>query len=390
MEHTDQIELSVILPCLNEAECIGYCVRKIKDVFAREGISGEIIVSDNGSTDDSARIAAAEGAIVVTARIRGYGAAYLRGLKEARGKFIIIADSDSTYDFYDIPVFLTELRRGIDFVMGSRFKGKMEKGAMPWMNRYIGNPILSGMCRLFFRTNLSDIHCGMRGFSRAAYRKMNLKSPGMEFATEMVVAALQNKLSITEIPINYHVRQGKSKLLPFYDAWRHTRFMLLYCPVWLYFIPGLLGFCTGFLILLLLLPGPFLFLGRYWDIHVMVFGSAMCILSFQILTLGIFAHILAIKGGYIKGGRLFLFINRHFNLEKGLFLGGGLFACGFLINLLIFLEWFMKSFGALYRIRESILAMTLLVIGLQTVFSSFFISLLFLEKLMLPPSENES
>jgi glycosyltransferase involved in cell wall biosynthesis len=385
----EQIELTVVLPCLNEESCIASCVRKIRDVFAKEGIAGEVIVSDNGSTDKSPGLAAEAGARVVNARVRGYGAAYLRGLKEARGTYIIIADSDNTYDFYDIPEFLERLRAGDDFVMGSRFKGKIEKGAMPWMNRFIGNPILSGMCRLFFSTKLSDIHCGMRGFTNAAYRKMELKSPGMEFATEMVVSALQNKMRISEIPINYHLREGKSKLMPFYDAWRHIRFMLLYCPLWLYFVPGLLGFLGGLVILFLLLPGPFLFLGRYWDIHIMVFASAICILSYQILNLGVFAHILAIKEGYVKAEKVFLLVNRHFNLEKGLFLGAGLFLCGFLINLAIFIEWYSSHFGPLYRIRESILAMTLLVIGLQTIFSSFFISLLFLNKIMIPSDENE-
>ncbi len=386
---SDSPELSVVLPCLNEAACIGECVKKIREVFAKEGIDGEIIVSDNGSTDGSGTLAERAGARVVNARVRGYGAAYLRGLKEAHGKYIVMADSDNTYDFADIPAFLARLRAGAELVMGSRFRGKMDKGAMPWMNRYIGNPVLSGICRLFFRTSLSDIHCGMRGFTRDACARMGLRCPGMEFATEMVVAALQNGLRIEEIPINYHVREGRSKLMPFKDAWRHMRFMLLFCPLWLYFVPGVLGFVIGSLGLLLLLPGPFLFLGRYWDIHVMVLASALCILSFQVLTLGVFARILALQQGYIKGagGRIFGTLNRHFNLEKGLGIGIGLFLCGFLINLFIFLEWFSSHFGPLYRIRESILAMTLLVIGVQIIFSSFFISLLFLNKLMLPPEK---
>jgi len=374
------MEVSVVLPCFNEEESVGICIGKIQEVFAREKINGEVIVVDNGSTDSSREKAQGAGARVILEPQQGYGAAYLRGLKEACGKFIIIADSDNTYDFYDIPLFLAKLRQGYDFVMGSRFKGRIYKKAMPWANRYIGNPILSGLCRLFFRTRLSDIHCGMRGFSSEAYRKMPLRSLGMEFATEMVVAALENNLRICEIPVNYFPRTGRSKLHLFPDAWRHMRFMLLYCPVWLYFIPGSIGFIIGIALLLLLLRGPFLFLGRYWDIHVMVFASVVCILSYQILNLGIYAHTFAIGQGFLRYDKFTRFLERHFSLERGILLGVCLFLLGLVINAFIFAEWFSRNFGALYRIRESILSMTLLIIGLQTVFSSFFISLLLIKR----------
>lgn len=376
----NDIEVSVVLPCLNEQETLGACIKKIKEVFFRERIKGEIIVSDNGSHDRSMEIARSEGALLVSESRRGYGAAYQRGLKETKGKYIVIGDSDNTYDFYDIPKFLKYLKDGYDFVLGSRFKGVIKKGAMSWSHRYIGNPILSGICRLFFRTKLSDIHCGMRGFTYEAYRKMRLRALGMEFATEMVVSALRNSLKIYEIPIDYYPRKGESKLIPLADAWRHIRFMLLYCPAWLYFIPGIVGFVLSIFILALLLKGPFLFLGRYWDIHLMVFASAIAILSYQILHLGVYAHTFAIRQGFLKYDAVTLFFKRHFNLERGIFLGSGIFLIGFTVMLLIFLEWFSKNFGALYRIRESILAMTLLVIGLQTIFSSFFISLLFIER----------
>lgn len=378
MENTP--EVSVILPCLNEEKSIGACIKKIQEVFRKEGILGEIIVADNTSADSSRQIAESLGAKVVIEPHRGYGAAYLRGLREARGKYIVIGDSDTTYDFYDIPLFLTPLRQGYDFVIGSRFKGTIKKGAMPWTHRYLGNPILSGVCRLFFHTALSDIHCGMRAFTYEAYRKMQLMTLGMEFATEMVVNAMQNNLEIFEVPINYHPRVGKSKLSPLYDAWRHLRFMLLYCPVWLYFFPGSVGFIFGIIVLFLLLKGPFLFLGRYWDIHLMFFASVLCIFSYQILNLGVYAHTYAIRQGFLKYDRLTSFFKRHFNLERGILLGGIFLIAGGGINVLIFLEWFNKHFGALYRLRESILAVTFLVIGLQTIFSSFFLSLLFLEK----------
>ena len=370
----------MVLPCLNEEVTLGACIKKIKEAFARGHIKGEIIVSDNGSHDSSTEIARAEGAVLVIEQKRGYGAAYLRGLKEARGKYIIMGDSDNTYDFYDIPKFLKYLKEGYDFVMGSRFKGAIKKGAMSFSHRYIGNPILSGICRLFFHTRLSDIHCGMRAFTIEAYRKMRLRALGMEFATEMVVAALRSNLKIHEIPIDYYPRKGESKLIPLADAWRHIRFMLLYCPVWLYFIPGASGFILGLCILFLLLNGPFLFLGHRWDLHLMVFASVSAILSYQILHLGVYAHTFAIRQGFLKYDALTLFFKRYFNLERGIILGGVLSLLGFIMMLFIFIEWFSRDFGALYRLRESILAMTLLVIGLQTVFSSFFISLLFIER----------
>ncbi|MBU1998515.1 MAG: glycosyltransferase family 2 protein, partial [Candidatus Omnitrophica bacterium] len=317
LENSEVIEVSVVMPCLNEEEALAVCINNIKKVFNNLGISGEIIVADNGSTDRSREIAQNLGARVVLESRRGYGAAYLAGLKEARGRYIIMGDSDNTYDFDDISRFVKRLKEDFDFVMGSRFKGNIKKGAMSWSHRYIGNPILSGMTRLFFRTRLSDIHCGMRAFTREAYKKMRLRTMGMEFATEMVVSALQNNLKISEIPISYSPRKGESKLSPLFDAWRHVRFMLLYSPLWLYFIPGLIGFTFGLLSLLVLTRGPFLFLGRYWDLHFMIFASMISILSYQVLNLGIYAHTFAIRMGLLKYDRITIFIQRHFNLEKG-------------------------------------------------------------------------
>ncbi|MDD4940952.1 MAG: glycosyltransferase [Candidatus Omnitrophica bacterium] len=380
MSNEGVVEVSVVMPCLNEERGIGRCIRVIKDVFARENINGEIIVADNGSIDRSVEIARSAGALVVHEPVKGYGAAYLRGLRAARGRYIIIGDSDNTYDFNDIPKFLEPLRRGCDFVMGSRFKGIFHAGAMPWAHRYIGNPILSGMTRLFFHTKLSDIHCGMRAFSRAAFERMRLQMAGMEFATEMVVSAINNDLKVYEVPIHYFRREGVSKLKSFADAWRHVRFMLLFCPVWLYFIPGISGFVMGMVILLLLAGGPVFFLGHLWDMHPMIFAAVLSILSYQLLHLGIYAHTFAVEQGFLKKDAFIAFFQRHFNLERGIAAGLLLFGVGLCINILIFAEWFHNRFGALYRIRESILAMTLLVIGLQTLFSSFFISLLSLRR----------
>lgn len=367
------------MPCLNEAEGIGGCIKKIKEFFSREKISGEIIVADNDSTDRSKEIARSLGAEVFLETKRGYGAAYLRGLKEAKGKYIIIADSDDSYDFNEMAKFIAPLRQGYDFVMGSRFKGRIAKGAMKTSNRFLGNPVLSWVTRLFFRTTLSDIHCGMRGFTREAFQRMKLKTLGMEFATEMVVSALLNNLKVCEVPITYYPRKGKSKLNPFHDAWRHMRFMLLYCPLWLYFVPGGVGLVFGMGLLLLLVRGPFLFLGHNWDIHFMAIASAISIVSYQVLNLGVFAHTLAIRQGFLKNDAVTQFFSRYFNLERGILLGSVLFFTGLIILGLIVVEWFSSRFGALDKIRESILAVTFLVIGLQTIFSSFFLSLLVLE-----------
>ncbi|MBP7217046.1 MAG: glycosyltransferase family 2 protein, partial [Candidatus Omnitrophica bacterium] len=284
------------------------------------------------------------------------------------------------YDFNEIPLFLEALNKGYDFVMGSRLKGTINKGAMKFSHRFIGNPILTGITRLFFRTTFSDIHCGMRAFTKNAYHTMKLRTLGMEFATEMVVFALMHNLRSCEVPITYYPRKGSSKLSPLHDAWRHLRFMLLYCPLWLYFIPGGLGFGAGFMVLLLLARGPFFFLGHNWDIHGMTIASAFCILSYQVLNIGVFAHTFAIRQGFLKNDASTMFFSRYFNLEKGILLGSIVFISGAVILGLIIAEWFAKRFGALDKIRESILAMTLLVIGLQTIFSSFFLSLLVLER----------
>ncbi len=374
-------QVSVVLPCLNEEGAIGICIGKIREVFAREGLAGEIIVVDNGSTDRSAAVAAAAGARVVLEARKGYGSAYLRGLREARGRLVVIGDSDNTYDFNEIPLFLEPLRSGrADLVIGSRFRGRMQKGAMSWSHRYLGNPVLSGIFRLFFRTRLSDIHCGMRAFTREAYQAMQLRTLGMEFASEMVFSALNRDLRIVEVPVSYAPREGESKLSPLYDAWRHLRFMLLYCPVWLYFVPGAAGFTVGMALLLMLVRGPVLFWGHNWDVHLMVFASVLSILFYQILHLGVYAHTFAIQQGFVKYDPLTRFFQRTFNLERGIALGGAIGAAGFGLLLFIFFEWFGKDFGALERVREALLGLTLVVIGLQTVYSSFFISFLYLER----------
>jgi glycosyltransferase involved in cell wall biosynthesis len=241
-------DVSVVIPCLDEEETVGSCIRKVAAFFKKNNLKGEILVVDNGSADSSARIAHNEGARVIMEPARGYGAAYLRGFREANGRYIAMADADDTYDLAQIGDFLKPLQQGYDMVIGSRFKGKMHRGAMPWANRYIGNPILTGLYKLFFKTDLTDIHCGMRSFTRQAYQRLNLHCLGMEFASEMMLEALRKKIKIKEIPIEYYPRKGSSKLRPIKDAWRHLRFMLLFCPAWLYLIPGVCIATGGFLL----------------------------------------------------------------------------------------------------------------------------------------------
>lgn len=372
--------ISVVLPCLNEEAGLRTCIEKIKEVFLRENINGEIIVVDNGSTDKSAEIAREMGVKILLQPIRGYGAAYIMGLDSVNGEYIIIADADDTYDFLGIPKFINALFEGYDFVIGNRFRGKIHRKAMPVLNRYIGNPILSGLCRLFFRVKVSDIHCGMRAFTKEAYEKMKLKCLGMEFATEMVMEAFLKKLKIKEIPIDYYSRKGISKLEPLKDGWRHLRFMLLFSPDWLYFFPGLLTTVFGLSVLLLLLRGPLFFLGHNWDIHMMVLGALLSILGYQLVSLGMYAKVFALREEYIGKDKAISFFFKFFNLETTISFGLIFFTIGLGANILIFIEWWNKSFGTLYRIREVILAMTFMILGLQIIFSSFFISLLMLPR----------
>jgi len=373
-------DVSVVIPCLNEEKAIGACIDEVQAAFRHSRINGEIIVVDNASTDASAQIAAGHGARVVYQSERGYGSAYLEGFKHAKGRYIVMADADNTYDFGEMDKFIAALKQGNDLVMGSRFKGKIHRGAMPWLNRYLGNPVLSGLCRIFFGTSLSDIHCGMRAFKREALAKMTLKCQGMEFATEMVMEALQRRLKVSEVPIQYYPRKGCSKLRPFADGWRHLRFMLLFCPTWLYLWPGVILGAAGLFALLLLSGGPVMFAGHAWDTHAMINAAFLTILGYQLINLGVFARVFGEQQGYFAPDQNMLFITRNFDLEKGILIGLALFFIGFGMNFFVFVEWWRRAFGDLHRIRESLVGITFMIIGLQTIFSSFFMSLLVMRR----------
>jgi glycosyltransferase involved in cell wall biosynthesis len=369
--------VSVVMPCLNEAAGVGICIEKALRAIAELGIDGEVVVVDNGSTDGSPEIATAAGARVVHESRRGYGSAYLRGFQEARGRYILMGDADDTYDFADLPRFLEPLRRdGYDMVMGTRLKGKILPGAMSWSHRWIGNPILSGMLKLLFKTRISDSHCGMRSFTREACERMQLHTTGMEFASEMVVNALRENLKIAEIPITYHPRQGESKLEGLRDAWRHVRFMLLFSPSYLFQLPGLLLMLVGFLLMAALAGGPRVLFGHRWDYHPLLFGAAALILGYNLVLCDLFAKTFSMGAGFARPGRWLRSWNRVFTLERGLVLGILLFLAGLGLEGKIVYDWVASGYGPLMAVRGVVIGMAAIVLGAQTVFASFLLSLM--------------
>ncbi len=375
-------EVSVILPCLNEAETVGTCVTKAVETLRRLGMRGEVLVIDNGSTDGSQQIAERCGARVVHEARRGYGSALMRGAEEARAPFVIMADADDSYDLTDLKRFVDGLRAGADLVMGSRRRGTIKPGAMPWLHRRIGNPLLSGLLNLLFRAGISDAHCGMRAFTKEAYRRMQLQTTGMEFASEMVIKAALARMRIAEIPITLHP-DGRSRpphLRSFRDGWRHLRFMLLFSPTYLFLIPGGVGMMLGLVPLIALGWGPVVVAGLSFDIHYMVLGSLLTIVGFQIVTTGLFAKAYSHAARLYTSDRTLTALMRYFNLERGLAVGVVLFILGFGIDAAILLRWLKSGMGSLDAVRPAIQASTLMIVGAQMIFSSFFLSMLTLPR----------
>ena len=375
------VEISIVLPCLNEEEAIGGCIDTIKAIIVAQRLNAEILVVDNASTDRSAEIAREHGARVVAQPMRGYGNAYLKGFAEARGRYIVMADADNTYDFHEIEAFIAPLKEGYDLVMGNRFTGQMAPGAMSWSHRYIGNPILSGLLNLFFHTGIRDAHCGMRAFTKTAYERMHLRTGGMEFASEMVINAAKAGLKIAERPIAYHPRIGESKLHTLRDGWRHLRFMLLYSPTHLFLLPGALLTFFGLLALTLLLPGPFPLFGHDWDVHAMVLACLVTLVGYQVVSLGLCARFFSLTE-HLDGerDRLLQWLNRAVTLERGLALGGSVTLVGLLVDGYVFTQWLAVHMGPLNEIRPAIYATTLIALGVQTMFGAFFLSLLRMRK----------
>ncbi|CUU60394.1 Glycosyltransferase involved in cell wall bisynthesis [Parafrankia irregularis] len=371
------LQVSVVMPCLNEAESVGVCVGKALAGLAAAGVAGEVVVVDNGSTDDSAAVATAAGARVVREARRGYGNAYLAGFAAARGRFLVMGDSDDTYDFSDLGALLAPLRAGrADYVLGSRFAGEILPGAMPWLHRYVGNPVLTGILNRLFDVRSSDAHSGMRAFTSDAYRRMRLRCEGMELASELVIAAGRAELRMEEVPITYHPRVGASKLHSLRDGWRHLRFMLLLAPRHLFVLPGLVLLGVGAAGQLALLPGA-LDLGFHrLDLHFSVLFALFTILGWQLVLLGVFADVHNHAAGWPERRRWPLTsIHRRFSLERGLALGGVLFAAGLAIDGVVLIRWLANDMGPLNELRPALLAMSLMVLGTQTAFGSFFLRL---------------
>jgi glycosyltransferase involved in cell wall biosynthesis len=373
----ERLHISVVIPCLNEAENIEQCVYAARDAIERAGIGGEVIVADNGSEDGSGELAQASGARVVHESRRGYGSAYAAGFAAARGTYILMADADLTYDFAEIPRFLALLEDGADMVIGDRMRN-IQPGAMSWHHRYIGNPLLSGLLNLLFHTGVSDAHCGMRAFRRDRLELLELRTTGMEFASEMVVRAAKARLDIREIPIEYHPRGGESKLSSFRDGWRHLRFLLLHSPNHLFILPGVLLAALGGLVSATVIAKVDV-LQRKWDLHTLIGGSLLLIIGVQLIGLGLCAHAYAT---YFMGerDRWFDRARERLRLEHGLMLGSLVTLLGVAITAVIVIDWIGRGFGSLSQERLAISAATLVVLGIQIVFTSFLLSILGLRR----------
>ena len=374
---TTELDVSVVMPCLNEAGSIAEAVREARAAIDANGYRGEVVVADNGSTDGSGEIAAEAGARVVVEPERGYGNAYRAGLAAARGRYILMLDADLTYPVKDLPKFIRALEEGADMVMGDRFE-QIQPGVMPWLHRYVGNPVLTGILNIFFRTGVKDAHCGMRALRREVLPELDLRTSGMEFASEMVIRAGKLGLDIREFPISYHPREGESKLSTWSDGWRHLRFLLVHSPTHLFIIPGAVMAALAVLIMATSLT-QITVLGRQWEIHAMIGGSLLLIIGAQVVGLGLCAHT---YGTYYMGERDDWFdrARRRIRLNQALMIGAALLALGIILGAVVVGIWIDRGFGQLSEERLAVLVATLIVVGIQVVFTSFLISILGLRK----------
>jgi glycosyltransferase involved in cell wall biosynthesis len=370
----DTIELSIVMPCLNESETIGNCIEKAKKWLESNKINGEIVIGDNGSTDGSQDIAIRHGAQVVAIPQRGYGAALYGATLAAQGRYVIMGDSDDSYDFSNLSPFLEKLREGYDLVMGNRFKGGIQSGAMPWKNRYIGNPLLTGIGRLLFSCPAGDFHCGLRGFSKAAFIKMELHTTGMEYASEMVIKANLLGMKITEVPTTLS-RDGRSRsphLRPWRDGWRHLRFMLLFSPRWLLVYPGLVISILGLMLFTTLLSGSIRIGSVYFDIHTLVFAGMMTLVGYMFLLFGLLTRLIGINQGLLPPKNMLERLRGKPILEIGSLLGVVLIITGFFYGIDAILEWGNTRFGTL---NPTVMMRTVMLSAMTTMFG--FITLIF-------------
>ncbi|HEX6525292.1 MAG TPA: glycosyltransferase [Streptosporangiaceae bacterium] len=375
------MELTVVMPCLNEAETVATCVRKAMGFLAESGISGEVLIADNGSTDGSQQLAEAEGARVVDVKEKGYGNALMGGIVAAHGKYIIMGDADDSYDFTNLMPFVEELRKGADLVMGNRFKGGIAPGAMPPLHRYLGNPVLSFVGRLFFRSHIGDFHCGLRGFSRDSLMSLGLQATGMEFASEMVVKSTLAGQHITEVPTTLS-KDGRSRpphLHTWRDGWRHLRFLLLFSPRWLFFLPGLFLLTVGLVIGAIVVPHPFSIGSVTFDVDTLVAASAMVVIGFQAVLFWLFTQVYAGAEGFLPEEPKVQRILGKLSLERGLVTGGILGLAGLAGLIFSVLYWRGQGFHGLnyeHSLRLMIPSVTALIVSWQLILGTFFLSIL--------------
>lgn len=375
------MELTILMPCLNEAETLATCIQKAKNFLHQEKIEGEILISDNGSSDGSQHIAEQYGARLIHATTKGYGAALINGIQEAQGRYIIMGDADDSYDFTELKPFLDKLKEGYDLVMGNRFQGGIKPGAMPFLNRYLGNPVLSFLGRKFFKSPIGDFHCGLRGFSKEAIAKINLKAPGMEFASEMVVKASIGQLKIAEVATTLS-KDGRSRpphLRKWRDGWRHLRLLLLFSPSWMFLYPGLLFSLVGFTLMSILAITPITIGNLRLDIHTMLFSSMFFIVGVQAILFSLCSNVIAKAGLHINHNKRLQLVLKKFTLERGIILGMIFVLLGVVTSFVSLKIWANFHFGELIpalTMRFAILAVTLLIVGLQIIFSSFFMNLI--------------
>lgn len=374
-------EFSIVMPCLNEAETVGVCIQKAQKFLRDRNIAGEIIVADNSSTDGSQAIATRMGARVVPVEAKGYGNALMGGIAAARGTYIIMGDADDSYDFANLDPFVEKLREGYDLVMGNRFRGGIKPGAMPPLHRYLGNPVLTRIGRLLFRSPCGDFHCGLRGFSRDAIIKLDLRTTGMEFASEMVVKATLHKMRLAQVPITLFP-DGRSRpphLRSWRDGWRHLRFLLVYSPRWLFLYPGALLMFVGLMITLWLLPSSRTIGSVTLDVHTLLYAAISIVVGFQAVNFAVFTKVFAITEGLLPADPRLDKLFRFITLEVGLIVGGVLVIIGLLGSIYAFSSWGVRSFGPLdptKTLRIVIPASLSLALGCQIVLSSFFLSVL--------------
>lgn len=375
------MELTILMPCLDEAATVARCVEKARGFLDRAAIGGEVLIADNGSSDGSAALAEAAGARVIHAAERGYGAALRAGIAAARGKYVIMGDADDSYDFSRLEAFVEKLREGFPLVMGNRFKGGMRPGAMPPLHRYLGNPALSFVGRLFFHTGVGDFHCGLRGFDRARILTLGLRTPGMEFASELVVKAALAGWRIAEVPVTLSPdgRGRPSHLRSWRDGWRHLRFLLLFSPRWLFLYPGLALLALGITLTTALYFAPLRFLGAGLDIHSMLYASAGALLGMQLCLFALFARVSAQNAGLLPRRPALDRLLKMLTLERGLLLGLSAAVCGLLWSAAAFWQWRETGFGALdprVVMRDTIPAAALMIGGMEIMLASFLLSLL--------------